>query len=119
METSDVIKRKLSTKYDVSVEIIDEIINTPFKIIKREIESVDRKEAKYYNFRILKLGIFFISTDKRTYLRKLMNNEIKGKTGLAGSRYTARKLKKLQSGEANACKEQSKEVCCMQESVND
>ena len=79
MNNSDIIKRRIASKYNVTVELVEEIIKHPFYIMKDVIENTDRKKSNFANFRIYKWGIFYVTAPKRAFLKWVNSDEFQEK----------------------------------------
>lgn len=71
MDKAEIVKRELAIKYNITVDQVDEVIQSGFKYLKQEMERVyDFTVADFTNFHFKGLGKFFVSEAKRYRLRK-------------------------------------------------
>jgi hypothetical protein len=76
MDEHELIIHNLHLKYKIKKEVLREILKSPFRFTRREIESYDwQNPDEFKNFRFINLGIFHYKPNAPYIKKKLKELE--------------------------------------------
>jgi len=68
-KTSKIIK-KISVEFDLTEAQVEEIVGSQFKFLKKVMSDGDHKTSTYNNLRLINLGLFYVSEERRKWEQK-------------------------------------------------